>query len=494
MNRRQFLKITAVSVGVSCLPGLSSLAKSGRKHNIVFFLVDDLGWTDLGCYGSSFYETPNMDRLAAEGMRFTDAYAACPVCSPTRASIMTGKYPTRVGITDWIQGMRKQNPKLITPEDRHELSLEEITFPEVLKRNGYTTFFAGKWHLGSEGYYPEDQGFDINIGGHDKGSPPGGYFSPYNNPKLSDGPKGEYLTDRLAEESVRFLETRKDQSNPFLLYLSFYTVHTPIQAKQEHIDKYKAKLESLPGLKENLFRPERVSLTKLKQNEPSYAGMVESMDTAVGKVLDKIRQLGMDQNTIIFFMSDNGGLSTLPKRRRWAPTSNVPLRTGKGWCYEGGIREPMIVKWPDVTQPGSVCSVPVISTDFYPTILEMVGLPLLPEQHRDGMSLVPLLKSGCVLDRQAIYWHYPHYHGSGHRPSGAIRAGDWKLIEFFEDNTVELYNLRRDLSEQHNLAAALPDKVDGLKRMLNDWRKATGARMPRPNPDYDPSKDPDVEQ
>jgi len=494
MHRRAFLK-AAAGAGAMTLLGYGLPAgdvrlqaarrRPAKRPNIVFFLVDDLGWADLNCYGSRFYETPNVDRLAAEGMRFTDAYAACPVCSPTRASILTGKYPTRVGITDWIPGARRKNPPLLTPEDLHALPLEEVTWPEVLQQQGYLTFFAGKWHLGGEGFFPEDQGFDINVGGHHRGSPPGGYFSPYKNPKLTDGPPGEYLTDRLAAESVRFLEHRRDPDRPFLLYLSFYTVHTPIQAKAEDIAKYRTKAERM-GLDEPApGRPERDSTTNLRQDNPAYAGMVESMDRAVGRVLDAIRRLGLDDETIVFFMSDNGGLSTLPGKRR-APTCNLPLRAGKGWCYEGGIREPMIIKWPGVTQPGSVCSVPVTSTDFYPTILEMLGLPAMPEQHADGVSLVPLLKGNDRLDRTAIYWHYPHYHGSGHRPSGAIRAGDWKLIEFFEEGRVELYNLRNDIGEQHDLAAQYPQKVVELRRMLAAWRRQTGAKMPRPNPNYRP--------
>ena len=419
-------------------------------------------------------------------MRFTDAYAACPVCSPTRASIMTGKYPTTVGITDWIPGASAKNKPLVTPEDIHELPLAEVTFPEVLKSKGYRTFFAGKWHLGNEGFFPEDQGFDINRGGNHKGSPPGGYFSPYKNPRLTDGAEGEYLTDRLAEESVQFIEahTNSAPAEPFLLYLSFYTVHTPIQAKKDLIEKYDDKLKSMPPQPGPDSRDEHGNTTRLKQTNTAFASMVQSMDEAVGKVLERIKKSGIEDDTIIIFMSDNGGLSTKPSKGNLCPTSNLPLRAGKGWLYEGGIREPMIIKWPGVTRPGSTCSEPVTSTDFYPTILDMLNLPPRPDQHKDGVSLVPLLKGARSLPREAIYWHYPHYHGSGSKLGGAIRAGDYKLIEFFEDNSVELYNLKEDLGEQNDLAKKMPEKVAKLKKMLRQWRKKTNAKMPRPNPDY----------
>jgi arylsulfatase A-like enzyme len=485
LNRRDFLKRMGIvaSSAFAAKFAQANDAVTTSKPNFVFFLVDDLGWTDLGCYGSTFYETPKIDKLAQEAMRFTDAYAACPVCSPTRASIMTGKYPTRVGITDWIPGYSGKKAQLLTPEDIHQLPLEEETFPEVLKQAGYSTFFAGKWHLGSEGYFPEQQGFDINKGGHHRGSPPGGYFSPYKNPKLSDGPKGEYLTDRLADESVKFLQSQSKKQNPFLLYLSFYTVHTPIQAKQDYVAKYKTKLTKTDNAQTPDFIPERQSRAKQIQDRPDYAGMVQSLDEAVGRVQDTLAQRNLADNTIIILMSDNGGLSTLPGRRN-APTANVPLRAGKGWVYEGGIRVPMIIKWPGVTKPDTKCNVPVISTDFYPTILEMAGLPLNPKQHVDGLSLVPLLQGGRSLPRKAIFWHYPHYHGSGSRPSAAVRAGDYKLLEFFAENQFELYNLKTDLAEKHNLAAKLPQKVAELKSLLRTLQKTTNAKFPRPNPEY----------
>ncbi|HUU91294.1 MAG TPA: sulfatase-like hydrolase/transferase, partial [Phycisphaerae bacterium] len=441
--RRDFLKWLGFGAAAAVLPGALRAAPR-RKPNFVFFLVDDLGWRDLGCYGSTFHDTPNLDRLAASGMRFTDAYAACPVCSPTRASIMTGKFPARLGITDWIPGQRPKNRKLLAPPIHNQLALEEVTIAEVLKEAGYRTFFAGKWHLGGQGFFPEQQGFDINKGGHHAGSPPGGYYTPYKNPKLEDGPAGEYLTDRLAAESVRFLQTHGKE--PFLLYLSFYTVHTPIQACKRHVEAYQKKADALPPLKGPEQTRERNGWTKMRQDNPAYASMVRAMDENVGRVLAAIDRLGLAEETVVIFMSDNGGLSTLG--RRGYPTSNLPLRAGKGWCYEGGIREPMIIRAPGVTRPGSTCSVPVTSTDFYPTMLELAGLPPRPEQHVDGLSLAPLLAGGKTLPRDAIFWHYPHYHGSTWAPGAAVRAGDWKLVEFYEEETAELYNLAGDIGER----------------------------------------------
>ncbi len=456
--------------------------KHHRVPNFVFILVDDLGWKDLGCYGSTFYETPNLDRFAKSGMRFTDAYAACPVCSPTRAAIMTGKYPARLGITDWIPGRRPKNMKLVGPPILNELPLAEVTIAEQLKGAGYRTFFAGKWHLGGKGYWPNQQGFDINKGGHSRGSPPGGYYVPYKNPALEDGPEGEYLTDRLTNESIHFLDGVG--SKPFLLYLSFYTVHTPIQACKRHIARFEAKAAALPKPTGPEQVPEGDGFTKTRQDDPAYASMIYAMDENVGRLLAKLDELGLDDNTMVFFTSDNGGLSTLFRRGR--PTSNLPLRAGKGWAYEGGLRVPLIVRCPGVTAPGSVSHATVISTDFYPTMLELAGLPLDPRRHPDGLSLVPLLGRSGSLGREAIFWHYPHYHGSAWKPGAALRAGDWKLIEFYEDRHVELYNLKSDLGERHDLAEKMPQKAAELTRLLHDWQRAVGAKMPVPNPNYKP--------
>jgi len=485
MNRRDFIKTIGLGAVALAVPGCASgnsltANKTNKKLNFVFFLIDDLGWTDVGCYGSSFYETPNIDGLASEGMRFTDAYAACPVCSPTRASILAGKYPARLGITQWIGGSNQPT------EYRHYMPLEEVTVAEALKSAGYATGFVGKWHLGNKPYYPEHQGFDINIGGDYSGAPPT-YFYPYKkrNRALEEmppgGKEGEYLTDRLTDESLKFLEVNKDR--PFLLYLSHYAVHTPIESKPALTDKYKAKAEKLPPDDEPRFvQVYGRYKTRQVQDNPAFAGMVQSVDESVGRVMKKLEELGVADNTVVIFMSDNGGLSTVPRE---APTSNLPLRAGKGWLYEGGIREPMIIKWPGVVKPRSVCSEPVTSTDFYPTMLEMAGLPLIPKQHIDGESLVHLLKGRGKLNRKAIYWHYPHYHGSGNRPSGAVRAGDYKLIEWYEDNSVELYNLRNDMGEKHDLAKKMPQKAAELQSMLRKWRKQMKAKMPASGPRKD---------
>ena len=486
-NRRDFLKTLGLGAFAAATPALFvNCQKKKNKPNFVFILVDDLGWKDVGYMGSTFYETPHIDKLASQGMMFTNAYAAASVCSPTRASIMAGKYPARLDITDWIGG--KQKGKLLPAEYKHQLPLEEVTIAEAFKQAGYKTCFIGKWHLGDKPYFPEKQGFDINIGGHAAGQP-GSYFYPYKNkrssyfdvPGLENGREGEYLTDRLTDESLKFLD--KNKGKPFLLYLSHYAVHTPLQSKKELTEKYRAKAEALPQNDGNEWLPERNSFTRQRQDQPVYAGMVQSTDESVGRVMQKLDELGLTENTIVIFMSDNGGLSTLYKRKS-GPTSNVPLRAGKGWLYEGGIREPMIVKWPGVVQPGSVCDVPVVSTDFYPTMLEMTGLPLKPQQHKDGLSLVPLLKQEGGLNRKALFWHFPHYHGSGSKPSGAVRAGDYKLIEWFEDGKIELYNLKNDLGEKHDLAKKMPDKAEELKQMLHAWRKRVDAKMPRPNPDW----------
>jgi arylsulfatase A-like enzyme len=500
MKRRDFLK----AIGAAALLPLGGIVKAAgdggtrqepvRRPNFVFLLVDDLGRQDLGCYGSTFYETPNIDRLAAQGMRFTNAYAACPVCSPTRASIMTGKYPARIRLTNYIAGARPG--KLLSAEYFHYMKLEELTLAEAMKEAGYKTYFVGKWHLGSEPYYPEKQGFDVNIAGDSSGAPPT-YFYPYQRgkrsiPGLEEGKPGEYLTDRLADESLKLIEQSKGE--PFLLYLSFYAVHIPLEAKKEFVEKYKAKAQRL-GLDDDphFLTDEdwpntaagdekwRATLkTRILQDHAVYSAMMESLDDSVGRVMKKLDELGVADNTIVIFMSDNGGLSTAEGQ----PTCNLPLRGGKGWLYEGGIREPMIVKWPGAVRASSTCEEPVTSTDFYPTMLEMAGLPLKPDQHLDGESMVPLLEGTGRQRRKAIYWHYPHYSNQGGKPGGAVRVGDFKLIESYEDGRVELYNLRADIGEQHDLAAEMPDKAAELRQMLDQWRKEVGAVMPQPNPDW----------
>lgn len=454
-----------------------------KPLNFVFFLVDDLGYMDIGANNPNcFYDTPNIDRLARTGMRFTNGYAACPVCSPTRLSILAGRYPSRADATNWFSGKRAER---FAPAPLHNrMDLKEVTLAETLKEHGYATFFAGKWHLGpSEEFWPEHQGFDVNKGGWLRGGPhgPGKYFVPYGNPRLKDGPQGEHLPDRLADETCRFMEQHK--SKPFLAYLSFYSVHTPLISRTDLRDKYRAKAEKQGLLdkpqfadEEQNFLTDKPRKVRVVQSHAVYGGMVEAMDMAVGKVLSKLDDLGLAENTVVLFTSDNGGLST----SEGSPTSNLPLRGGKGWLYEGGIREPYLVRWPGVVKAGSTCDVPVISTDFYPTMLDMAGLPLRPEQHKDGVSLVSLLKGGKQLERDALYWHYPHYGNQGGFPGGAIRMGDWKLLERYEDGRVHLYNLADDLGEKHDLAAEHPERVAAMRKKLHAWYREVDAKFLQP--------------
>lgn len=469
----------------NCASSETEEEEDPKPTNFVFILVDDLGWTDIGAFGSSFYETPNIDRLAASGMKFTDGYAACPVCSPTRASIMTGKYPARIDATDWFGAPQPDNvekhwtrdkPLLPAPYKEY-MEPEEKTIAETLKENGYATFFAGKWHLGpDEPYYPKQQGFDVNIGGYHRGGPYTGnqYFSPYDNPKMENGPEGEHLPDRLAMETANFIEQHKDTA--FLAYLSFYSVHTPLQSRPDLEQKYQAKKDSL-GL-EDEWGTEGEREVRLVQCHPVYAGMVEAMDLAVGKVLDQLEVSGVAENTVVIFMSDNGGLSTSEGH----PTSNLPLRGGKGWLYEGGIREPLIVRWPGKTQPGSSSEVPVVSTDFYPTMLEMAGLPMQPQQHMDGKSMTAVLEGSTESVHDAIFWHYPHYGNQGGSPGSAMRQGDWKLIHWYEDDSYELYNLAEDIGEKANVAEQYPERVENMSAALKSWIEEVDGKMPSPNP------------
>lgn len=449
------------------------------QPNFVFILVDDLGWADVKCnYPESFYETPNIDKLAQSGVRFTNAYAANPVCSPTRAALMTGKHPNRVDITDWIPGADPKMRPLLGPQDRNELDLEERTIAEELQDEGYKTCFIGKWHLGDEGYFPEDQGFDINIGGHHKGSPPGGYYSPYKNPRLSDGPEGEYLTDRLTDEGIRFIS--KNKKKPFFLYLSYYTVHTPIQASKKHIERFGKKREAL-GLTKTPHKKEGDGYTKLVQENAAFASMVAAMDENVGKIMKALEEQGVKDNTWIIFTSDNGGLSTL--RRENAPTSNGPLRAGKGWCYEGGIRVPLVIAGPEVKNPGRTEATPAVSMDYFTTLL---SLAKAEHSNNDGKNLLPLLKQEGSVERDALFWHYPHYHGSTWKPGSAIRKDDWKLVVHYEDNNIELFNLADDTGESTNLAGEYPEKLQELKKLLDAKLAETNAKFPETNPDYDP--------
>lgn len=485
-TRREFLK-TMLGGAAALLPAgtLLRAARADRKPlNFVFFLVDDFGWMDIGANNPHcFYETPNIDRIARSGMNFTNGYAANPVCSPTRFSIMTGKYPSRFDATEWFSG--KRSGRFNPAQFNDWMPLEEVTLAEALKEHGYRTAFLGKWHLGSEEkYWPENQGFDINIGGWSVGYPHGGYFAPFENPRLGDYPKGSHLPKVLTDESLKILNRYKN--DPFLLYLAFYSVHTPLQGREDLIAKYKAKRQKLLDAQEREFGPEEQAWpvkqqrrVRLRQCHAVYAAMVEAMDEQIGRLLDKLEQFGIADNTAVILMSDNGGLSTA----EGLPTSNLPLRGGKGWVYEGGIREPFMIRWPGVTKPGTESDVSVISTDFYPTILDMAGLPLKKNQHLDGVSLVPLLKGATSIERDALYWHYPHYSNQGGFPGGAIRMGDFKLVERYEDGRVHLYDLQNDIGERQDLADKYPEKVEQMRNKLHAWYKKVDAKFLQPKGD-----------
>lgn len=449
----------AVAVGADSAPPVA------KKMNVVLVLADDFGWTDLACYGSKLYETPNIDQLAKDGMKFTQNYSACTVCSPTRSAIMTGKYPARTHITDWIPGQMPENPKLIVPDWTKYLPLEETTIANDFHKAGYATASIGKWHLGKEPYYPEKHGFDFNIAGTDKPNTDH-YFSPYQIPTLEDGPKGEYVTDRLTNEAIKFIDKNAKEDKPFFLYLPHFAVHLPTQGKKPLIEKYEAKITK-----------------DMAQNNAVYAAMIDSLDQSVGRIRDELTKLKIADNTLVIFVSDNGG--------RVPTTSNLPLRVGKGSCYEGGTRVPLIVYWPGITKPGSVCDTPVISMDLYPTIMSIVGISDGAKNAVDGVSLVPLLREDGKLKRDELFWHYPHYQHyqlGGATPYSAIRKGDFKLIEYLDDKPTELYNLKDDIGEKHDLAGEMPDKVKELRDRLHAWRTEVGAQMPTKNPNYDPSK------
>lgn len=457
------------------------------KPNFVFILVDDLGYMDVGFNNpTSFYDTPNLNTLASESTIFTNAYAACPVCSPTRASIMTGKYPARLKTTDFFgapSGSKwKRNTKLYPAEYADSLSLGETTLAESLKEAGYTTFFAGKWHLGEEPFWPENQGFDVNKGGITRGGPYGGdrYFSPYGNPRLEDGPEGEHLPARLANETSRFIVENKEK--PFLAYLSFYSVHTPLMGRKDLVEKYKIKRNELDST-EARFAMEGKRRLRIMQDHAVYAAMVDAMDQAVGSVIATLKENKLFNNTVIIFMSDNGGLSTSEGH----PTSNLPLRGGKGWMYEGGIREPMFIKWAEFKDIRKI-DTPVSSIDFYPTILELAGSA---SENIDGKSIIPILEGKSTsLDKRPLYWHYPHYGNQGGSPAAAIRLGDYKLIRFYEDGHEELYDLSNDIGETDDLSKMLVDKKSELSLMLSNWLIEVKANLPSKNPNYDSLNNP----
>lgn len=464
--------IFLITLFFSCKHVPENGIKDKQKPNVVFFLVDDLGYSDISCFGSDFYQTPNIDKLATLGVKFINGYAACTVCSPTRASIMTGKYPATIRCTDWIEGFKAPYKKLKSPEWTMYMDTTAYTIAEAFKDAGYVTGHFGKWHLGEkEKYWPENNGFNVNVGGWAKGSPNrnkklgfNGYFSPYGNPRLEDGIPGEHLTERLTQEACSFIDNNKN--TPFFLNFWFYNVHKPIQAKKEKIKKYKT-----------LVDPSK------KQTNPEYAAMVEHMDDAVGKVMQQLKENDLLKNTIIVFTSDNGGLVG---KEAIKITNNYPLRGGKGHIYEGGVRVPNIIVAPGVTKANTVSEVPMISLDYYPTLLHLAGvkIPDIIKKDLEGENLVALMKNDENIKREAIYWHYPHYHKQGASPYSAIRKGDWKLIHLYENNTYQLYNLRQDIGEKNNLCTVYVDKKEELQLALENWLHKVNAQMPILNPNY----------
>ena len=434
------------------------------KPNFLFLLVDDLGWADLACYGSTFHETPHLDRLAREGVRFTDAYTAASICSPTRASLMTGKHPVRVNITDWIPGSSGKGRKLKTPSDDHHLSLEEVTIAEALKEGGYSTFYTGKWHLGGTQFSPDKQGFER-------------YYDPHENPSKGSPGNGtttgrKHGTIDLTRETKKFITESKNA--PFLAFLSYYDIHTPIIPENKYHAYYRDKAAQL-GPSPIAIR-EHDGRSRPRQDNAALATMVQSVDDSVGALVTHLASQGILENTYIFFFSDNGGLAT---KQGVGPGCNLPLRASKGWLYEGGIRVPLIVRMPNRRSAGLTLSTPVLSTDIYPTLLSLAGLPLRPEQHMDGQSFVGLM-NGNLKDGEprSLYWHYPHYHGSMWTPGAAIRKGDWKLIQFYHFDKLELYNLREDLGESKDLSAARPEVTQTLLADLLKWQERLGASIP----------------
>jgi len=459
---------------------LSTLVVAQDRPNIVFILADDAGWSDLGCYGADLCETPHLDQLAATGVRFTDAYAM-PVCSPTRAALMTGRHAARVQMTIWSEGSLKgpRNRRLLQGQSLHSLPHSETTLAKYLQDAGYLTALVGKWHLGDADHYPETHGFDVNVGGTHWGAPQT-FWWPYRGagrfgsgyryvPHLEFGRPGEYLTDRLTDEALTVIDNAGDQ--PFFLYLSHHAPHTPIEAKAEDVQYFASKL-----------RPE------MKQQNAVYAGMMKSLDESVGRVLAKLDDRGVEKNTIVIFASDNGGFVGVDRKsgQTVPATNNAPLRSGKGSCYEGGIRVPLIVHWPGVTTQGAICGEPVIVMDLLPTLLDAAGIELPDDVALDGLNLRPLLSDPSrKLERDALFFHYPHYYSTT-TPVSAVRSGDWKLLEYYEDNRAELFDLKNDLGETTDLAKQQPDRTAQLRRQLHRWRDAVDAQEPGPNPDYKP--------
>ncbi len=470
-SKLHYISILLLLGHVSC--NLSKGTKDKQKPNVVFFLIDDLGWKDLGCYGSEVYETPGIDKLAADGIRFTNAYAAHPMCLPSRVAIMSGKYPSRLGVPGGKHG-----------KGHSPLPLEEVTIAEALKQHEYHTFFAGKWHIGKENAYPQHQGFDINLGGHAKGEP-ATYFYPYqigdkvtNVPDLEGGEEGEYLTDRLTDETIRFIKQKKDQ--PFFVFLSHYAVHIPLEAKDSLLKYYQAKMDTF-NFRGEAWQEEGPADRKMHQDNPIYAAMVASVDESVQRIRNTLIDLELDDNTIIVFTADNGG-DACKKNQNGYSTSNVPLRAGKCWMYDGGIRVPLIVYQPGSKMNGSVSEHLSTGVDHYPSILEMTGMPLLPDQHVDGISYARVLNEQEVPPRKPIFWHFPNLTlfdwVVGSENASAIFDGEYKLIEYLDNDYTEMYNLKEDISESHNLVGSLPAKTEELYNQLLQWRNEVNAPAP----------------
>jgi arylsulfatase A-like enzyme len=458
--------VASIIFGFCCVlllparPGLAAEPAAAARPNILFILADDLGWRDLGCTGTTFYQTPAVDRLATQGMRFTQAYAACNVCSPTRASIMTGKYPARLHTTNFFGGNRIG--ALLPPEYLQSLPTTEITIAKALRQQGYRTAIAGKWHLGGKGSMPTDHGFDLVLG------PTGG---PGSGP--ADDP---HHATALSTAAAEFMAQRSDQ--PFFMYLAFHSVHVPLRTRPELQKQYAEKAAALPPVQGPREVPVGDHMARAVQDHAVYAGMVQEMDEAVDRVLKKLDELKLADRTIVVFFSDNGGLATA----EGSPTCNLPLKAGKGWNYEGGIRVPLIVRYPGRIAAASTCDVPVISVDLYPTLLDLAGLSMPREQQADGVSIKALLERTGSIAPRPLFWHYPHYSNQGGRPSDAVRLGNYKLVESFEDWHVELYDLAADPGENHDLASAQPQRAAEMKKMLAEWRKSVDAQMPTANP------------
>lgn len=458
-----------------------------KQPNIIYINIDDMGWRDLKCTGSTFYETPNIDRMCEEGMIFENAYASCPVCSPSRASFQTGKHPARVGITDWIDESGKNHPlrgKLVDAKYAKHMELTEKTIAHTLKENGYSTWHVGKWHLGTKEFYPEHFGYDINIGGTWWGHPQKGYFSPYGMENLTDGPEGEYLTDRLTDEAIRLIENAVDK--PFFMNLCHFAVHEKLEAKEKDIEKFRKKAERLGLDKVNPFvegeffptlnRKDVRIRRRILQSDPVYAAMIWNLDENIGRLMQALKKCGKDENTVVFFTSDNGGLSSAGG----SPTCNLPAREGKGWMYEGGLRVPLIVRYPVGVAGQSRCTTPVITMDAYPTILELCGIELVPEQHKDGVSIVPLLQ-GNEIEERPLFWHYPHYGNQGGTPGSSVLYKGYKLIEFYEDNSYQLYQLNQDFSEMQDISEENTEMIEVLKEKLSAWKRDVMAKLPTVN-------------